>query len=68
MDVRGETVRQLVAELDGLHPGLRERLCEGDSLKPGLTVAVDGKVNTLGMIQKVAPGSEVHFLPAIGGG
>jgi len=33
-----------------------------------LSVAVDGRVSSLGMIQKVDEMSEVHFIPAIGGG
>src|SRR5262249_31913987 len=64
----GANVRQIVANLEARHPGIRERLCEGDVLKPGLAVAVDGNVTSLGLLQKVQEASEVHFLPAIGGG
>jgi sulfur-carrier protein len=66
--VPGGTVRQIIANLDARYPGIRERLCVGDELKPGLSVAVDGHVTSLGLLQKVKPDSEVHFLPAIGGG
>ena len=38
------------------------------SLKPGLVVAVDGHVSSLGLMQKLGGASEVHFLPAVGGG
>jgi molybdopterin converting factor small subunit len=31
-------------------------------------VAVNGAVSSVGLLQKVPDGSEVHFLPAIGGG
>jgi hypothetical protein len=37
-------------------------------LRPGLSVAVNGTVATLGLLQQVPAGAEVHFLPAIGGG
>ena len=32
------------------------------------SVAVDGEVTPMGMLEKVGESSEVHFLPAIGGG
>jgi molybdopterin synthase sulfur carrier subunit len=66
--VPGANVRQLIEGLEELHPGLRDRLCEGDRLKPGVAVTVDGLVAPLGIYQVVQPNSEVHFLPAIGGG
>ena len=68
LDVAGATVRQLIEELDARFPGLRRRLCDGDDLKPGLTVVIDGHVSSLGALARVQPESEVHFLPAIGGG
>jgi len=68
IEVEAATVRQVVAALEKRHPGIRERLCADDSLRPGLAVAVNGAVSSLGLLQKVPDGSEVHFLPAIGGG
>lgn len=68
VDVEGSSVRQVIAALDERFPGIRERLCEGDQLRPGLAVAVDGRMSSIGVLQKVRPESEVHFLPAIGGG
>lgn len=68
VDVTAGTVRELIDRLDERFPGVRDRLCEGNDLKPGLTVAVDGNVTALGLLQKTAASSEVHFLPAIGGG
>jgi len=68
IDVSAQTVREAINRLDEQFPGVRERLCEGDDLKPGLSVAVDGNVSPLGLLQPVGDDSEVHFLPAIGGG
>jgi molybdopterin synthase sulfur carrier subunit len=68
VDVEAANVRQAIERLEEKFPGIRARLCEGDGLKPGLTVAVDGNVSSLGLLQKLKPNSEVHFLPAIGGG
>ncbi len=66
--VSGATVAEVVAALERLHPGIRDRLCDGDALRPGLTVAVDDQVARLGLREPVRESSEVHFLPAIGGG
>jgi molybdopterin synthase sulfur carrier subunit len=68
VEIPGGTVRQILAGLEHKYPGIKERLCEGEGLRPGLSVAVDGKVSSMGMIQKVGEMSEVHFIPAIGGG
>ena len=68
VEVAGATVRQIVRALEVRFPGVGERLCERDGLRPGLTVAVNGTVSSLAMLQKVPDGSEVHFLPAVGGG
>jgi molybdopterin synthase sulfur carrier subunit len=66
--VAGSTVRQVVEALDQLHPGIKARLCDANGLRPGVAVAVNTQIATLGLLQPVAPGAEVHFLPAISGG
>lgn len=64
----GESVREVVASLDAAHPGIAARLQQGDSLTPGLAVSIDGAFTNRGLAAKVGPTSEIHFLPAIGGG
>jgi sulfur-carrier protein len=66
--VSGKTVKDLIEQLDKLHPGIRERLLEGDSLRSGLAVFVDGLVRREGLDFEVSPESEVHFIPAVAGG
>ena len=70
VQVEGTTVRRLINNLEELHPGIREFLCYEmqEDLIPGLAVIIDGEVSLLGMLDKVQETSEVHFLPAIGGG
>jgi molybdopterin converting factor small subunit len=68
VQVEGRTVREVVQNLELLHPGVAARLCEGDKLRPGLTVSVNGTVSSVGLRQTVPEGAEVHFIPAIGGG
>ena len=68
--VAGATVRQLLANLDDAYPGLRALLYDPDTdrIRPQIAVVVDGEVSHLGLLERVEENSEVHFLPAIGGG
>jgi hypothetical protein len=47
---------------------MKDRLVDNNRIKTNISVAIDGVVSPLGMLEKVGEGSEVHFLPAIGGG
>lgn len=66
--VEGATVRQIVNNLDAEYPGFKSRLVEDGRIKGNISVAIDGEITPLGMLEKVGADSEVHFLPAIGGG
>jgi molybdopterin synthase sulfur carrier subunit len=66
--LEGSTVGELVDALDSRFPGLKERLCRGDSLSPGLQISIDHVMTRRGLLARVRPESEVHFLPVIGGG
>lgn len=68
LEVEGATVREVIENLDRAWPGLRERLLDGDRLRPHIRVAVDGRISTMGLLQKVGPTSEVHFVAAVSGG
>jgi molybdopterin synthase sulfur carrier subunit len=66
--VEGRTVREVVDALERRFPGIKARLCRDDSLAPGLQVSIDSVMSTRGLHADLRPDSEVHFLPAIGGG
>ena len=68
VDVAGGTVRDVIDSLEQAYPGLRERLLEQGRLRPNISVAVDGEVAPMGLLEPVGPASEVHFLAAIKGG
>ncbi len=68
VELEARNVRQVIEKLDGLYPGMKDRLMEDDEIRPNLAVAIDGDVATMGLLQKVGENSEVHFVPAIGGG
>ena len=64
----GETVREVIDILEKRYPGIRERLCEDGRLRPNIALVVDGAVSRQRLKQKLCEDSEVHFVPAIGGG
>ena len=68
VDLEARTVRQVVDRLDELYPGMKDRLVEDGSIRPNLAVAIDGEVARMGLLEKVGDSTEVHFVPAIGGG
>ena len=67
-EVSGATVREVIASLETLYPGIQERLCDDDQLRPNLVVAVDGQVSREKLRKRVDENSEIHFLPALSGG
>jgi molybdopterin synthase sulfur carrier subunit len=68
VEIEGASVRQIVNNLEAQYPGFKERLVDDGRIKGNISVAVDGEITPLGMLEKVAENSEVHFLPALGGG
>tara|TARA_B100001167_G_C16513185_1_gene186609 strand:- start:49 stop:318 length:270 start_codon:yes stop_codon:yes gene_type:complete len=70
VQVVGRTVRQIINNLEIQYPGTKSRIYdeEEDDLLPGVAVIVDGEASQLGLLERVEEESEVHFLPAIGGG
>ena len=68
VEIEGASVRQIVNNLEAEYPGFKERLVDDGRIKGNISVAIDGEITPLGMLEKVGENSEVHFLPAIGGG
>jgi len=65
---RGGNLRQVIEDLNRQFPGLRESLVQDGELKPSIAVSIDGEIATQGLLEPVGEESEVHFLPALGGG
>jgi molybdopterin converting factor small subunit len=66
--VEGETVGEIVAQLEARYPGMQARLCEEGKLRHHIAVAVNGEVTHRGLRQRLLQPSEVHFIPALSGG
>ena len=58
----GATVGEVVNSLEKIYPEIREKLTAN------VSIAVDGEVTPLGLLEDVDPDSEIHFVPAIRGG
>ena len=68
VEVEGGTVRQIIDNLERAWPGLRDRLMDQDRLRANISVAVEGEVSPLGLLEQVPAAGEVHFVAAIKGG
>jgi hypothetical protein len=68
VEAEGSTVREVIDNLERTWPGIRERLVDEGRMRPNLSVAVDGEITPMGLLEPVTPSSEVHFIAAIKGG
>ncbi len=67
----GGTVAELLTQLDGRYPGLRERICEEDGdIRRFVNVFVNGENvrERDGAATALKPGDEVGIIPAMAGG
>ncbi len=67
-EVSAGTVRDAIRQLEQRFPGISEHLCHDHQLRSGWCVSVGGSINSLGLLAKIHPQAEVHFLPVVGGG
>ncbi len=68
IEINARNVREVVEQLESQFPGIQEKICEDGQLRKGLSVAIDSRVCSHGMLEKVASNSEIHFVPSISGG
>jgi sulfur-carrier protein len=62
LEIEADTVRRLVAVLDGRFPGL------GDFVNRRMAFAIDGEIHQDAWLSPIGPDSEVVLIPKIGGG
>jgi molybdopterin converting factor small subunit len=68
VDVEGDSLGRVVARLDQQFPGIAQRLTTAGAIASGLAVSIDGAIAARGLLSGVGAESEIHILPAIGGG
>lgn len=66
--VEGRNIGELVEQLERRFPGFRDYVTQAGELKASVAVSIDGEIGTAGLLERVGESSEVHFLPALGGG
>ena len=64
----GTTLREVIANLEESYPGFKARVCDGDRIRPNISVYINGIISREGMRQSVNAETEIHFLPALSGG
>ena len=70
VEATGATVREVLDDLTGRFPALRQQVFEGDGIAPFINVFLESEdVRTLdGLETSVADGSTLMLLPAMAGG
>jgi sulfur-carrier protein len=66
--VEGETVGEVVAQLEARFPGMEARLCEEGRIRPYIAVSVNSEVTRRGLRHRLTEPSEIHFIPSLSGG
>ena len=66
--ISGDTVADVVAELETRYPGMEDRLCEDGRIRPYIAISVNGEISQRGLRHRLTEPSEIHFIPALSGG
>ena len=70
VDAQGENLAGLIEDLEANHPGIRERLIDGEDLRRFVNVYInDEDVRFIGGLEaELSDGDQVVVLPAVAGG
>jgi molybdopterin synthase sulfur carrier subunit len=68
VEAAGATLGDVIDSLEARYPGLRNRLAEGERIRPGMAVFVDGVQVPVRLSTRIADSSEIYFTPALSGG
>lgn len=65
--VEGNTLREVLAGLQQLHPAVVERVLDANGVRPEVFIAI-GAAESFSLDDAVKATDEIHILPAIAGG
>jgi sulfur-carrier protein len=67
-EVGGATLGEVIDALEALYPGVRARLVDGERIRPGMAVFIDGVQSAPRLSTRVSAAAEIYFAPAVAGG
>ncbi len=68
VEIDAATAGEALDLLEARHPGIKARLLDGDRLRPGLALYLDGAEAATGLRTRLTATSRLHFLAAQSGG
>jgi hypothetical protein len=68
VELAGATLREVLNALEEAHPGIVEKILDGEQLIPGLAIAIDSAIKPRGLHHQVGENSEIHIIRALSGG
>lgn len=68
IEVAGGNVREAIEDATSRYPELREAVVRDGALRPEFALAVDDEIADDGLSARLSAKSEIHLLPALGGG
>lgn len=68
VEVEGATLGEALRALDATCAGIYDHIVEEGRVRPQLAIAVNGEVYQMSLHERLAPGTELTIVPAIGGG
>lgn len=68
LEIPAGSLRQALRAVEVDHPEFVARIRTDDALTTGFATSIDGAFASRGLLAQIGPQSEVHIIPAVGGG
>lgn len=68
IEIPAGTLRQAFRAVAETYPEFVNRVRTDDGLASGFAASIDGAFASRGLLAQIGPTSEVHIIPAVGGG
>lgn len=68
IEIPAGTLRQALRAVETEFPEFIQQVRVDDGLAPGFAASIDGAIASRGLLAQIGPTSEVHLIPAVGGG
>jgi molybdopterin synthase sulfur carrier subunit len=68
VSVDGTNLAEVLSALNAGYPGFKDKICLDGEIRPEISVWMNDEIISKGLSEPVRSDSEIHFLPALGGG